>query len=236
MKSACTTLDSGVVAPLRTLVAVVPDGRALDGAVLDLVRDELNVKQVDFLSTSEDLVTLVARPNFRDLGPRFGKRTQQAADAIRSLDQAALSAYREGSAVQIEVEGETHTLEDGDLEVAQEASGELIVKGEGRFTVALDPTIDAELLAEGTARELVNRIQRLRKDVELDITDRIELAIGGPGTIQAVVKDYAAFIVGETLAVAVTAGDQDVGRDFAHVREVDIDGTAARIALRPVTP
>jgi len=222
--------------PLRTLHAVVPNGRALDGAVLALVRDELNVKQVDFLASAEDLVTLVARPNFRELGPRFGKDTQRAADAIRSLAQEALASWREGAGVEIEVQGERYALGPEDLEVVQEASGGWVVKGEGAFTVALDPAVDDELRAEGIARELVNRVQRLRKDAGLEITDRVELAIAGPDGVQAAARAYEEFIAGETLAVSVFHGDERVGEGFQHVRDVDIDGTPARIALRTAAP
>ncbi len=221
--------------PLRKLFAVVPGGTPLHGGVLALVRDELNVKEVDFLASAENLVTLVARPNFRALGPRFGKSTQQAADAIRALSQEGLAAYAAGGSVDVEVDGATHTLTEGDLEVVQEASGELLVKGEGGFTVALDPTLDDELRTEGLARELVNRIQRLRKDAGLEITDRIELALGGPNGVQAAAEAFRAFIAGETLAVSLSVGDGNVGEGFPHVRDVDIDGTPARIALRPAS-
>lgn len=89
--------------------------------------------------------------------------------------------------------------------------------------------MDDELVAEGIARELVNRIQRLRKDAGLDISDRIELAIGGPSAILSAASRHERFIGGETLALAVTVGN---GADFPHRREVDIDGTAATIGLR----
>jgi isoleucyl-tRNA synthetase len=221
--------------PLRTLYAVVPGGHALDGGVLDLVKDELNVKGVDFLASAEDLAHLVARPNFRGLGPRFGKKTQEAADAIRALDQDALVAYQEGKPVEIRMDGEAHLLEEGDLEVVQEASGDLVVKGEGRFTVALDPSLDDELRAEGLARELVNRIQRLRKDSGLEITDRIELLVGGADGLLSAVRAYEGFISGETLAVSLAFEDPGESGAYPHAREVDLDGTPALIALRPAS-
>ncbi|GMV05359.1 MAG: isoleucine--tRNA ligase [Gemmatimonadota bacterium] len=220
--------------PLRTLHAVVPGGRVLDGDVLELVRDELNVKEVAFLSSAEELVRLVARPNFRNLGPRFGKSTQQAADAIRALPQDALATYRDGGEVTVEVDGAVHALVEGDLEVAQEAAGDLVVKSEGRTTVALDPALDDELRAEGLARELVNRIQRLRKDAGLEITDRIALLIGGDGPVAEAAGRHRDFIAGEVLALSVEAGQPDDGDAWPHVREVDLDGLPARIALRAV--
>lgn len=219
--------------PLRRMVAVVPDGRALHGGVLELIRDELNVKEVDFLTTSADLVTLVARPNFRNLGPRFGKGTQKAADTIRLLSQDDLARYREGAEVAVTVDDVTHVLQEGDLEVAQEAQGDLVVKGEGRFTVALDPELDDDLRAEGIARELVNRIQRLRKDAGLEITDRVELLISGPDDVLGAARAFQDFIAGETLSVSVGVGD-GASSDFPHTRDVDLDGVPARLALRPV--
>ena len=215
--------------PLRTLHAVVPGGRALDGGVLELVRDELNVKNVAFLDSAEALVRLVARPNFRTLGPRFGKSTQKAADAIRALSQEDLASYRDGGEVSVTVDDVAYTLQEGELEVDQEATGDLLVKSEGRTTVALDPALDEELRSEGVARELVNRIQRLRKDAGLEITDRIELRISGEGPVAQAVDAHGAFIAGETLAVSVVGGD---GADWPHVREVDLDGVPASIALR----
>jgi len=219
--------------PLRTIRAVVPGARGLSEAVLEVVRDELNVKRVEFLASSEGLVDLVARPNFRALGPRFGKDTNAAAGAIRGLSQSALARFRDGDDVEIEVDGTNHRLEPGDLEVVQEAAAGLVVKGEAGYTVALDPALDDELVAEGVARELVNRIQRLRKDAGLEITDRIELAIGGPDAIRSAAGRHEAFIGGETLALAVSLVGAVPARDFPHVREVDIDGTPATIGLRP---
>jgi isoleucyl-tRNA synthetase len=217
--------------PLRAMQAVVPGGRVLPADVLAVVRDELNVKEVAFLTSAEGIVTLVARPNYRALGGRFGKRTNDAANAIRALSQEALARYREGLAVEIAVDGERHALQEGDVDVAQEASEGLVVKGEGGYTVALDPELDEELVAEGVARELVNRIQRLRKDAGLEITDRIELAIGGSEAIRSAADRHEAFIGGETLALAVTVGE-GVAEGYAHLRDVDIDGTPARIGLR----
>ncbi len=196
------------------------------------MKDELNVKEVGFLSSAEGIVTLVARPNFRSLGQRFGKRTNDAANAIRELSQETLAAFRGGEAVEIELHGERFGLQEEDLDVTQESSSGLVVKGEGAYTVALDPGLDEELVAEGVARELVNRIQRLRKDAGLEITDRIELAIGGSDEIRSAADRHQDFIGGETLALAVTIGAGVADTDFPHVRDVDIDGTPASIGLR----
>jgi isoleucyl-tRNA synthetase len=137
--------------------------------------------------------------------------------------------------VEIRVDGEAHLLEEGDLEVVQEASGDLVVKGEGRITVALDPSLDDELRAEGLARELVNRIQRLRKDSGLEITDRIDLLVGGADGLLSAARAHEGFITGETLAVSMAFEDPGESGDFPYTREVDLDGIPARIALRPAS-
>ncbi len=217
--------------PLRRLHVVTPGGRVLDGDLLELVRDELNVKEVTFMASTDELVRLVGRPNFRALGPRFGNETQTAAGAVRALSQEDLAAFRDGGTVTIQVDGRTHALGPEDLEVGEEALGELVVKGEAGFTVALDPALDEELRSEGLARELVNRVQRLRKDAGLEITDRIELAVGGPEPVQSAARAHEGFLTGETLAVTLTVGGDGACEGFAETREVDIDGASVRIGL-----
>ncbi|MDZ7780241.1 MAG: isoleucine--tRNA ligase [Gemmatimonadota bacterium] len=223
--------------PLRTMEAVVPGGRALSGEVLEVVRDELNVKEIRFLSTAEGLVSLSAKPNYRSLGSRFGKRTNDAANAIRALDEDRIRAFQRGEAVEIVLEDVRYQLIEDDLEVLQESTGDFVVKGEGGFTVALDPELDEELRLEGMARELVNRIQRLRKDAGLEITDRIELGISGPEAIRTAAGTHRDFIGGETLALDVALLEEGAGErnGFPHASEVDIDGTPAWIALRPAS-
>jgi isoleucyl-tRNA synthetase len=218
--------------PLRRLQAVVPGGRVLDGDMSALIRDELNVKEVAFQASADDLVRLVPRPSYRDLGPRFGKKTQEAADAIRGLTQEQLATYRDGDTVHVHVDGSEHVLQEGDLEVVQEAAGAMVVKGEGGFTVALDPALDDELRSEGLARELVNRIQRLRREAGLEITDRIDLFVGGQAAVQGASRANEAFVASETMAVVVSIGALDGGDEHEHVRDVDLDGAPARIALR----
>ncbi len=221
--------------PLRDVRAVLPGGRTLSEDMLDVVRDELNVKEVGFLSSVDGIATLTGKPNYRALGQRFGKQTNDAANAIRALGADALASYQAGDAVEITVDGATHALQEGDIEVIQEAAGNLVVKGEGAYTVALNPELDDDLRAEGTARELVNRIQRLRKDGGLEITDRIALAISGPHEVRSAASAFQTFIGGETLAseVVVEEAIDDAGWD--HVRDVDLDGVAAKIALRPTS-
>ena len=218
--------------PLQRLFAVVPGGLEIRLEVLSLLRDELNVKEVDFLASAKGLVTLVGKPDYKVLGPRFQKDTELAAASIRSLSPAALEAYRGGEPVSIEVAGRTTHLEPGDLEVTEESKGGLVVRSEGGYTAALDPVLDDDLRAEGRARELVNRIQRLRKEGGLEITDRIRLAIFGPDEIQSAADDYRDFICGETLSVQLAIGSaEDDLEGYDAASHIQIDDLPAVIAL-----
>lgn len=216
--------------PLRRLQAVVPGGVVLRDEVLDTVRDELNVKEVSFPGSADGLVRLEARPNFRALGPRFGSTTQAAAQAIRALPPEALSALRDGATAEIEVDGATHAVFPDDLEVVEIAEGDLVVRSEQAHTVALDPTLDDELRAEGLARELVNRIQRLRKESGLEVTDRIRLGIFGGDDLQGPARAWQDFIGGETLAVEVVIAASSTG-EWEAEQAVELDGVPASLAV-----
>jgi len=220
--------------PLGIVRAVVPTGVVLDEALLGVVRDELNIKEVRFLQAAEELVTLRARPNFRVLGPRFGARTAQAAEAIRALPSERLLAFRRGEALTIVVDGEGYELTGEEFDVQEEAKGDLVVEADEGFVVALDPTITEALRLEGLARELVNRIQRLRRDEGLQVSDRIRLGIFGGSEIQAAAVAHREFIAGETLAVEVEVGGEPPVGGYDVVREVEVDGLAARIGFTVV--
>ena len=215
--------------PLGRLLAVVPGEPPAD-EVLALLVDEINVKEIGFAASSEGLVTLVARPGFRALGRRFGRLTQEAAQRIRELGAEELGVVRGGGTVRVEVGGEWHEVGSDEMDVVEEARGDWVVRSEGRYTVALDPSLTDGLRREGLARELVNRVQRLRRESGLDITDRIRLAVEGTEAVCAAVCEHEAVIARETLAVVVRAAERvDGEREFRA--EVVLDGEAAVLGL-----
>jgi isoleucyl-tRNA synthetase len=218
--------------PLGTLYAVVPDGYAVGGDLLDIARDELNVKSVDFMDRAEELVTFSARPSFKALGARHGKQTPRVANAIRELPSDALAALRRGEPLSVQVDGESVPVGPDDLEIVQTARGDLQVQAEGGFTAALDPTITPELREEGLARELVNRVQRLRKDAGLEVADRIRLGVAGGDELRAALARWSEFVAGETLTTELRVHADGLGADgWAAVREVDLDGVPATIGV-----
>jgi isoleucyl-tRNA synthetase len=214
--------------PLRTLHAFTPV-TGLSAELVAVLREELNVKEVHFLQRSEDLVAFRAHPNFRVLGKRFGARTQQAAAGIRALASAELSAFRSGAPLAIDLDGERFELNAEELEIREEPLGELVVESDGGYTVALDPAIDEELRLEGIAREVVSRIQRLRRDRGLEVSDRIHLVIAAEGEAAAALERYREYVAHETLAEAAQFGTAE---GDAHA--VDLDGMQLRIWITAV--
>jgi isoleucyl-tRNA synthetase len=213
------------------LHAVVPRRDDLDRNLLEVVEEELNIKEVRFLTHAEELVTHRATPNFRVLGKRFGARTPQAAEAIRSLPSAALAEFLRGGALRIELEGESHTVSSEEVDVREEARGNMVVEAGGAFTVALDPAIDEALRLEGLARETVNRIQRMRREAGLAVSDRIRLFVSGDGVVRQMVAYHGDVIARETLALSIDVGEHEDSRAFTAAQEVDLDGVPAWIAL-----
>ena len=218
--------------PLALLQAVVPAADDVSEELLEILRDELNVRRVEFMHRAEELVTFTAKPNFKAIGARFGSRTQQVAGAVRALSSSELAAFHGGEALRLKVGEEEIELQRDEVELIQEARGDLVVEASGGYTVALDTTITPELRHEGMAREVVNRVQRLRKEAGLEVSDRIRLAVQGGVELVSAVESHRDFISGETLAVELRVGETVIERDeYEELREVDLDGEPAVIAL-----
>ncbi|MEO7965042.1 MAG: isoleucine--tRNA ligase [Gemmatimonadaceae bacterium] len=217
--------------PLGRLVCVVPREVAAHAEpLLPLLKAELNVKEVVLATTADDLVTLEAKPNFRSLGKKFGKSTPLAAKAVQSLASAHLRAFEHGEALALTVEAETHTLDAEDLTIVRRAVGELVVKeAEGRFA-AIDPHLTPELKREGLARELVSRVQRMRKEAGFAVSDRIQLWVWGAEEIESAVAEYKDWIAGEVLGRSITIGRDSSAAERA-TQEVEIDGLELHVAL-----
>jgi len=231
-RSAREDLGIRVRQPLGRMLAAIPSDvdRASFEALVPLLRSEVNVKLVELVVHGTDLVTLEARPSFRALGKRFGKATPEAAEAIRHLPAASVARFEAGDPVTIELNGETHALAPGDLTVHRQARGDVVVRADGGVVAALDPTLTEELRQEGLAREVVSRVQRLRRDAGYQVTDRIEVWVSGDGAVEEATRRHADYIAGETLARALTVGRVAPAADLAQ--DVDLDGLRARLAVR----
>jgi len=217
--------------PLTRAVCVAP---AVDQGLLEqlvpLLAAELNVKRIEFAKSGDALVTLRAKANFRSLGKRFGKKTPMAAAAIGAFTADDLRAFEAGKPLAVTVDGETHELIAEDFEVQKSASGELLVQEAAGFVTAIDPTVTDALRLEGLARELISRVQRMRKEAGLAVGDRIRLSITGDAEIGAAVAKHGDWLASEVLATELR---QDAGslQDSLATQVFDIDGIEARIAL-----
>jgi isoleucyl-tRNA synthetase len=172
-----------------------------------VVREELNVREVRFVSEADELGRVEVKPNYRTLGPRFGKQMPLVAAAVAGLDGLHVArALREGRTVAINLGGRDHDLSADDLLVAMLPLEGYQVEREGSHAVALELALDDELLVEGLAREIVHAVQAARRDAGFDVSDRIALGLDGDEELLAAARDHEAYIAGETLAVSVALG------------------------------
>jgi len=216
--------------PLARMVCVVPkdEGEAV-GALLPLIQTELNIKTVKMGGSADDLVRMSGKGNFRVLGKRFGKATPEAAAAIEQLSSAELQAFERGEPVAITVAGVAHALEADDVVLTRSAAGDLVVAGDGVYVAAVDAALTDELRREGTARELVSKIQRARKDGGLSVSDRVRLAVGGVQQVRDAAAAHHAWIAGEVLASEFVVSDSETATSGSAV--ADLDGLAAWFTL-----
>ncbi len=231
-RAAREEIGAGVRQPLARMVVAVPS--AVQGPVftslLGLLSREVNVKTIEIVASDADLVTLRAKPNFRSLGKRYGKDTPLAAAAASRLDPDQLRALEGGGGAVVEVDGRRFEYLSEDVAVSREVASDLAVQSEGPFVAALDPVLTLPLRQEGVARELVNRIQRLRKDAGYDIATRVALTIDGAPDLLAAVEAYADFIQGETLARALVVGSRADRPD--REQQVTLDGLEVVIGIQ----
>jgi isoleucyl-tRNA synthetase len=230
----------GIRWPLHRMLCVVPDGRIESiRLLLPLLATELNVKEATILTSADELVELTARPNFRSLGKRFGKDTPLAAKAVESLGLDSLRAFERGEPVAITVQGQSHVLELEDVNILRRAAGELVVRESMGLFAAIDPRLTDTLRREGIARELVNRVQRLRKEAGLAVSDRILLRLNGAEEIERAGREYKEWIAGEVLAREILVGSDGNGEGTGErsggveyaAQTVEIDGLPVRVAL-----
>jgi isoleucyl-tRNA synthetase len=213
--------------PLRRAVIVANDAeRAAISARAELVTTELNVKELDFVSEEADLVTYAVKPNYRSLGPRFGKRMPQVAAAVEALDAVHVAkVMADGGEIGINIDGDEHAIGPDEVTLALQPLDGYEVEAEAGHAVALQLELDEELRREGDAREIVHAVQNARKGAGLDISDRIALSLGGDEELLTAARAHEHYIAGEVLATSVAY-------DAGEGAEAKIDGRDLRIAVK----
>jgi isoleucyl-tRNA synthetase len=200
-------------------------------ALEDIISDELNVKKVTFGARETELVELQAKPNFRRLGPRFGSEIKKVSKAVQALPTDALEQLLEGHLVEIMVGDQPQSLESEDVIVEREPREHMAVASEGRLVVALDTALTEDLTREGLAREFVNKIQHMRKNEHLAVTDRIRIEFYGDSAVEVAVKAHRDYILTETLCVQIGKTAQ-IGDEAA---EWDLNGHKCAIIICKAT-
>mgnify|MGYP003093529299 FL=1 len=216
--------------PLTKILIPVLDpamARHID-AVRDLILNEVNVKELELIEQTTGIITKRIKPNFKTLGPKYGKYMKQIAALTAQFSQERIAEIESAPESVLEIDGQQIVVTPADFEITSEDMPGWLVASEGKLTVALDITLTDELRAEGVARELINRIQNIRKDSGFEVTDKIRVEIEQKELVADAVARYADYIGSQTLAVEVKSSAEPQGE---VVVATDIDEEPLRIAV-----
>ena len=218
--------------PVARMQVAVPASVPADTfrQLFPLIQREVNVKSIELVESDTSLVRLRAKPNFRSLGKRYGKQTPAVAAAAGRLSADQLRGLEDGRPATLDLDGGRIEYLSEDVVVEREVASDWHVQSSGPFVAALDPELNDGLRQEGLAREMVHRIQRLRKAAGYDYTTRIALSIDGADEVLRAVDAHRGFVSGETLARRLDLGQREDDPDVQD--EVDFDGATVTVGLR----
>ncbi|HCV42926.1 MAG TPA: isoleucine--tRNA ligase [Bacteroidetes bacterium] len=192
--------------PLKRIILPVTsqEERDIIQRMETLILEEVNVKQIEYVPDESGIVNKSAKPNFKAIGPKHGKAVQPVAQRIRQLNATEIRELESSGALSLPINGSTVTISKEDVEIVREDIKGWLVESDAGLTVALDTELTADLIAEGFAREFVNRIQNMRKDAGFHVTDRIAVFYAGSEELHRAVQSMVAYIKSETLAVELS--------------------------------
>lgn len=195
--------------PLQAIMVPVADAhqQAAIELVKNLILNEVNVKELTFVDNAAGILVKRIKPDFKKLGPRYGKVMKQLAAAIQGMTQENIQQFEATGSFAFDIDGQQAVVELADVEVISEDIPGWLVANEGRLTVALDITVTEELRLEGLARELVNRIQNIRKSSGFDITDKITIVVLSSEDMDPAIRAYSSYIAGQVLAESIEIAD-----------------------------
>ena len=195
--------------------------------IKELVLSEVNVKELELISEASEVLVKKIKPNFKTIGPKYGKHMKALASLIKEFDQGTISLIEKTARWECEISGEQVILELSDFEIETADIPGWLVATENGITVALDVTLNDQLIEEGIAREFVNRIQNIRKDSGLEVTDRIKLSISSHDKIDRAINNNLNYICSETLAESLQIVTQVDGGTLVEIE----DGVSASISI-----
>lgn len=217
--------DLKVRQPLQSIMVSIadPEARAAVEAIKPLILSEINVKDLSLPDDDSTILVKRVKPDFKKLGPKFGKAMKAAAAAITSLEASKISQLERDGEVEIEVNGQPAKVMLGDVEIISEDIPGYLVANDGPVTIALDVTVTPELRREGIAREIVNRIQNLRKASGLEITDRIALTFAPNPETDEAIREYADYISRQVLATALDVKEIEGPKGTLTIDDISLD-------------
>ncbi|MBD5344171.1 MAG: isoleucine--tRNA ligase [Bacteroides sp.] len=209
--------------PLTAIMVPVTDEsqRAALAAIDELVKNETNVKDIKIVGNEDGILVKTVKPDFKKLGPKHGKNMKAVAEAIKNLDSHAIAAFERDGQITIDVNGTSATVDLADVEIISEDIPGWLVANEGALTVALDITVTPELRNEGIAREIVNRIQNIRKSRDYNITDRVTLVFAPHEATDGAIREFGDYISRQVLARDIRI--EPVAADAPGVETLNID-------------
>lgn len=197
-------------------------------AMAPLILSEVNVKELKLVGDDEGVLVKSIKPDFKKLGPKFGKDMKKVAAAISALTQQQINSLEREGVIALSLDGTEAKVDAADVEIISEDIPGWLVANEGNLTVALDITLTPELRAEGMARELVNRIQNIRKSRDYSITDRINVIIEPSELTENALGSFSEYIATQVLADSIVSEPlSDVGEDEI----LDIDGDIVKVKV-----
>ena len=217
--------------PLSAIMVPVTDDamKAVIESIAPLVLTEINVKNLILVHNGDGVLVKRVKPDFKVLGKKLGKQMKAAAQALSNLSQQQIAGLESTGYIDLDLDGAAVRIEATDVEIISEDIPGWLVANDGSLTVALDITVTEELRREGIAREIVNRIQNIRKDRNYDITDRISLVFAPADGLSDVLTDYSDYISSQVLADAI-AVDESAAAD-ASAEDLDIDGQIIKVII-----
>ena len=216
--------------PLSTLMIPVMDDvqRNAIESMGELILNEVNVKDFKFVDNEAGVLVKRVKPDFKKLGPKFGKTMKAVAAAITSMSQQEIASLEKNGNITITVDGNEAMIEAIDVEIISEDIPGWLVANEGNLTIALDVTITDELKQEGIARDIVNRIQNIRKSRNYDITDKINLVFASNIDTDAAINAYSDYIARQVLATNISIGNIS---EFEGVETLEIDEIKVDVSI-----
>jgi isoleucyl-tRNA synthetase len=207
--------------PLQKAIIPLVDAsmQAKIESIQDIIKSEVNIKEIEFIAADNDLIKKKIKANFKTLGSKMGAKMKSVAHAISLMDAGQILEFEKNESFSLEIEGESVELSLSDVEISSDDIPGLLVASKGSLTVALDTNITPELLSEGLAREFVNKIQKIRKDNNFELSDRISVLIEDYELLKNPLNNFYSYICTEILADKLSFSHEMQGGTEIEVNE-----------------